>query len=146
MKTTNFRLAVKGFIVRKNKLFVIKRAKDDIQQPGIWEIPGGGLELGEDPILGLMREIREETGLYVKVIYPMTVRHFKRADGQIITMLIFLCKPIGGYPKLSGEHSDFKWMEMKNYKEELADFFHKEVGVFEKCRLKEIKFKVSIRK
>lgn len=146
MTHTNFRLAVKGFIVRKNKLFVIKRAKDDVQKPGIWEIPGGRLEVGEDPILGLMREIREETGFYVKVIYPMTVRHFTRQDGQIITMLIFLCKPIGGYPKLSEEHSNFKWMELKDYKKELTEFFHKEVGIFEKFRMKEINFKIKIRK
>lgn len=35
---------------------------------GMWELLGGGLEHGEDPILGLKREIKEETGLEVTYV------------------------------------------------------------------------------
>ena len=38
MKKINFRIAVKAFIVNKNKLIVVKRAKKDIQKTNIWEI------------------------------------------------------------------------------------------------------------
>ena len=134
----NFRIAVKAFIVSNGKLFVIKRAKDDVESPERWEIPGGRLDLGEDPVLGLMREIREETGLYVDVIYPMSIRHFERADGQVITMIIFLCRPKGGYLKLSEEHSESKWMNFKDCKEELTDFFHKEVDIFHRLSLHKV--------
>ncbi len=132
----NFRVAVKGFIVNNGKLFVMKRAKDDVQSPNIWEIPGGRLDPGEDPIIGLQREVREETGLYIKVIRPMTVRHFTRKDGQVITMLVFLCKPIGGFLQIREEHSDSKWMDLENYKEELNEFFHKEAEVFKNFKPK----------
>jgi ADP-ribose pyrophosphatase len=131
----NFRVAVKAFIVRGNEVFLMKRESNDIQAPSIWEIPGGRLELGEDPIIGLMREIREETGLYVEVIYPMSVRHFTRDDGQIITMLIFLCKPKGGYLKLSDEHSEYSWIDIDNAKEKISDFFFKEIDLFNKLNL-----------
>ncbi len=31
--------------------------------PGAWTLPGGGLDFGEDPAAGVLRELREETGL-----------------------------------------------------------------------------------
>lgn len=135
---TNFRLAVKAFIVKNNKLFAMKRASDDIQKPNIWEIPGGRLDLGEDPILGLMREIREETGMYVRPLCPMSVRHFQRDDGQLITMLVFFCRPMNGFLKISEEHSEFEWIDLKTSKEKLTDFFCKEVDIFYKLKLNEI--------
>jgi len=138
MKPPNFRITAKAFIVHKNKLFLLKRASDDSQKPDIWEIPGGRLELGEDPILGLMREVREETGLYVHPLCPMSVRHFQRDDGQIITMIVFFCKRTNGYLKLSEEHSEYEWIDLKICKEKLADFFHKEVDIFYKLKLNKI--------
>jgi 8-oxo-dGTP diphosphatase len=134
----NFRLAVKAFIVNKNKLLVVKRASDDVQKPNIWEIPGGRLNLGEDPFIGLIREIREETGLYIKPILPMSINHFERDDGQIITMIVSFCKPLGGRMKISKEHSDLEWIELKKAKEKLTDFFHKDVDIFYKLSLGKI--------
>ena len=134
----NFRIAVKAFIVNKNKLLVCKRAKEDIQKPNIWEIPGGRLNPGEDPFIGIIREIREETGLYIKPILPMSINHFERDDGQIITMIVSFCKPIGGRQKISKEHSDIKWVDLNKSKEELTDFFHKDVDIFYKLGLNKI--------
>ena len=33
---------------------------------GEWGLPGGGLHRGEDPVLGLIREVEEETGLRLR--------------------------------------------------------------------------------
>lgn len=35
--------------------------------PGTWFLPGGGLEHGEDPVAGVIREFVEETGLTVEI-------------------------------------------------------------------------------
>ncbi len=131
----NFRIAVKAFIVNKNKLLVVKRASDDIQKPNIWELPGGRLSPGEDPFIGLIREIREETGLYIKPILPMSINHFQRDDKQTITMIVSFCKPLGGRFKLSEEHSNFDWIDLKSSKKKLSDFFHKDVDIFYRLKL-----------
>jgi len=88
------RNAAKAFIINDGKLLLIKRRPTDVQTPNIWEGPGGRLEIGEDPILGLKREVREEVGLDIEVVMPFSVKHFNRDDGQTITLTIFLCKLI----------------------------------------------------
>lgn len=136
-KRINFAIAVKAFIVdNKSRLLILKRASNDVQTPGIWEIPGGRLNPGEDPFIGLKREIKEETSLDIKIIRPLTIRYFTRKDKQIITMIIFLCKPIGGRIKLSEEHSDFFGLNL-NIPEEISkyfkdSFFMKEINAFKK--------------
>lgn len=133
-KGVNFRLAVKAFIVNKNKLLIIKRASDDVQAPEKWEIPGGRLDLGEDPILGIIREVKEETGLYVRVFNPISVRHFVRDDSQVITMIVFLCKPVGGDIKLSEEHSDYSWEKLDYCEGKIVDFYNKELLIYKKLK------------
>ncbi len=129
----NFRIAVKAFIVKDNKLFIVKRSKKDVQSPSVWELPGGRLELGEDPFLGLMREIREETGMQIQVHNPLSVRHFERSDGQVITMIVFLCTTSDNeIIRLSKEHTNFEWTQISNCEKKLTKFFHKEVRIFKK--------------
>ena len=47
----------------------IKDSEDRVlllrEEDGNWELPGGGLEHGEDPKQGLAREVAEETGMTV---------------------------------------------------------------------------------
>jgi len=33
---------------------------------GFWTLPGGGIDFGEDPVSGMIREVYEETGLSVR--------------------------------------------------------------------------------
>jgi len=131
----DFRIAVKSFVVKDGKLLVLKRASSDIQKPSIWEIPGGRLDLGEDPREGIKRETKEETGIDVDVLHLINVRHFVRDDRQTITMLIFLCKALHNNVKISEEHSAFDWIPLENCKDKLTDFFHEEVDIFHKLEL-----------
>ena len=131
----DFRIAVKSFILNNNKLLILKREPKDVQKPEIWEIPGGRLDLGEDPREGLKRETKEETGIDSEPSQILNIRHFTRSDGQTITMLIFLCKALHNNIKLSKEHTDFDWIDINNCKEKLTDFFHQEVDIFNKLEL-----------
>jgi len=62
-------VAQKTIIVREDgKLLVVRRSKTAPSRPLYWDLPGGGLELGEDPEEGAVREVMEETGIEVKNI------------------------------------------------------------------------------
>jgi 8-oxo-dGTP diphosphatase len=108
----NFRIAVKAFIVDKGKLLIMRRRDDEVHYAGKWDIPGGRLELGEDPVEGLRRETKEETNLDIEILLPIGTRNFTRDDGQRITMIIFLCRPLSGDMVLSKEqHVEYKWVD-----------------------------------
>ncbi len=52
-----------------------------------WTLPGGGLELGEDPLDGVVREVTEETGYAVEVqrllgVDTITIPAHRRLDGS----------------------------------------------------------------
>lgn len=55
-----------ALVVRRG-VVLLSQLSDRSTQPGMWTLPGGGLDHGEDPLDGLRREVREETGLYVTV-------------------------------------------------------------------------------
>jgi len=60
-----YRVSVKGLFVKDGKVLLLKEGPS---LGGQWELPGGGLDFGEDMHEALRREIEEEAGLKVKTI------------------------------------------------------------------------------
>lgn len=69
---TFYRVSVKALIKNtEGKILVLKENQDT------WSLPGGGLDHGEDPIIGLKREIKEELGIEeVNSIAPLCIKTF----------------------------------------------------------------------
>ena len=134
----DFKISVKGFVAKDGKFLVVKRTMNDAHKPGVWEPPGGRLDNGESPFLGLKREIKEETNLDVEILNPLSVEHFVREDGQKITMIFFLCRALNGNVKLTEEHSDFEWVEFNSVKSKLNDFFHPSIDNFTKLDMEKL--------
>lgn len=62
-----YRVSVKGLCVVGGKLLLAKEPRGKSDR---WELPGGGLDFGEEPQVGLAREVREEMGLEVTSVSP----------------------------------------------------------------------------
>lgn len=60
-----YRVTVKGLFVKDGKILLFKES-DNLS--GKWELPGGGLNFGEDISQAIKREIEEESGLKIKNI------------------------------------------------------------------------------
>jgi ADP-ribose pyrophosphatase YjhB (NUDIX family) len=56
------RLAAYGWCEDGDRVLLCRIA-DPGPGGGLWTLPGGGLDFGEDPVDGLLRELGEETGL-----------------------------------------------------------------------------------
>lgn len=111
-------LAVKGIIRRNDgKILVLKRSDKDDHKPGVWETVGGGMDKEESPQQALLREISEETGLAVNVSNPFNVFTFKKDTGEFKIGITFLCEYLGGEVTLSDEHSEYRFIEPKEFSE-----------------------------
>ncbi len=55
-----------AIVIKDNKILLIKRSIDP--EPGKWALPGGYLSWDETTEEGVIREVREETGIGVKII------------------------------------------------------------------------------
>ena len=73
-----------------------------------WGFPGGALEPGETPDQAVVREVREETGLEVRV--DAYVGSYSLADSSLVAHL-FRCTIVAGTPAVpeTGEIADVGW-------------------------------------
>jgi 8-oxo-dGTP diphosphatase len=64
-------VGVGGVVIEKGRALLIRRGSEPLL--GQWSIPGGTLELGESLENGVVRELKEETGLTVRIVEMIEV-------------------------------------------------------------------------
>ncbi|HEX7042740.1 MAG TPA: NUDIX hydrolase [Patescibacteria group bacterium] len=125
-------VAVSGAIFNDSgEILMVKRSMQDDFLPGFWEMPGGGTDFGEHPVIALKRELKEEVGLDVEVKKPFFVNDYymdtidsARGENKIHRVEIFFhcfLKNINQAVTLSHEHSEYKWIG-KDEKLEMTDY------------------------
>lgn len=79
--------AMKALIVRDSKFLALEL---EIGRSRIWDLPGGKVEDGEEPMQTLLREVREETALNITPGKPVGVYHFlRKTDGLPAVCTVF---------------------------------------------------------
>ena len=97
------------------KILMIKRGKPP--RINSWSLPGGAQKLGETIDEAAIREVREETGLKVKVVGLVGVVDSIHRDhvGSVqyhYTLVDLLAQPVGGTLAAGGDVVDAKWFEI----------------------------------
>lgn len=112
-----FALAAKAVIIRDNKALILRRSEKEIKSSYInknepWDLPGGSIRYTENSFEGLLREIKEETALKVRIIKP--IRVFDAIKTRVhMTIVTYVCEYRDGEVVLSDEHERFYWVTAK---------------------------------
>ena len=116
-------VGVGGVVIEEGRALLIRRGSEPLL--GQWSIPGGTLELGETLVEGTERELKEETGLVVRVLDLIEVFeriNFGRGADETWTTLEekrrprfhfviadYLCQRISGEAVAGGDVTDVAW-------------------------------------
>ncbi|MHA1866622.1 MAG: NUDIX domain-containing protein [Candidatus Heimdallarchaeaceae archaeon] len=111
--------AVKGLIMKSGKFLAIKQK---IRDKVFWDLPGGRVEYGSNPIENLKREIFEEIGIEVEVEKPIGVWYFFREiDNDQVVCTTFLCHPVSTdinleeNPDEEEEIIEYRWVSPQEF-------------------------------
>lgn len=102
-------VGVGAVIVVGGQVVLVKRAHEPLK--GEWNLPGGGVEVGETLRDACAREVREETGLVVDVgaVIEIFDRIMLDAGGGVqyhFVLVDYLCRPSGGELRCGTDASD----------------------------------------
>jgi 8-oxo-dGTP diphosphatase len=105
-------VGVGGVVIENDRAVLIRRGGEPLQ--GQWSIPGGTLELGESLEQGVVRELREETGLEVRVVDFLEVfdRIFIDPDSKNgsprfhFVIVDYVCERVAGELRAGGDAAD----------------------------------------
>jgi 8-oxo-dGTP diphosphatase len=94
-------------IIEAGKVLCVQRGEGR-HLAGKWEFPGGKVGKGETPEDSVVREVREELDLEIKVLKSLAPVAHAYPD-KTVRLMPFLCRIIGGTFRLH-EHQAYRWL------------------------------------
>jgi len=107
--------AVCALVRRDRRVLALRRSLAKDAAPGIWEAVSGRLEPGEDPLEAVHREIREESGLTVRIDPRPWAAYATDRAGVPMLIVYYVADWIAGDLRLSEEHSEGRWMDADEF-------------------------------
>jgi mutator protein MutT len=114
-------LGIAALIFDRGRILLVERGREPLK--GYWSLPGGVLDVGETLEQGVIREVREETGLEVKPvrileIFERIMRDEHGAPEYHYVLIDYLCRVTGGELQAADDASRVAWVP----RPKLADY------------------------
>lgn len=106
-------MAVGGIVVKDGRVLLIRRGKEPSY--GLWSIPGGAVNLGEELRAAAQREVREECGIEIDVTDMVEVldRVVRDSDDRVqyhYVLIDYLARWASGDPAASSDVLEVRWV------------------------------------
>ncbi|MGP8173694.1 MAG: NUDIX hydrolase [Terracidiphilus sp.] len=106
-------VGVGAVVVDEGRVLLVRRGTEPLR--GQWSLPGGLLELGESLTNGVVREVREETGLVVEPVELIELLDRIHREGERVryhyVIADYLCRVAGGALKAASDADAARWVE-----------------------------------
>ncbi|NRQ36842.1 NUDIX domain-containing protein [Nonomuraea sp. NN258] len=101
---------VTGVLLDGDRVLLCHRSPGRRWYPGVWDLPGGHVEEGEDPRGSLVRELREELGITASQPSGPPVREIRSATFDMRIWLVdrWTGTPVNAAPD---EHDAVAWFD-----------------------------------
>jgi len=100
---------------RQNRVLVIKRHDN-----GAWQLPGGVLELSETIEAGVIREVREETGVTIR---PVRLTGVYKNMSLCVVALVMRGEWVAGEPQPTPESAEVDWWTAEQVTSRMTEAF-----------------------
>ena len=98
---------VSAYIEIDNKFLIAQRKSGKFK--GLWEFPGGKVEIGETDEMAIEREIKEELEIDVKA-HEFMASNIHYLPNKTIFLKLYRCEYITGQIKLN-DHLDYRFID-----------------------------------
>ena len=120
---------VAAVIVKNNKVLIGKRAKFE-KSPGLWEFPGGKIEINESKVQCIERELKEELDINA-VIGDLITEYEYNYTHTLYSLSFYYVNSFTGEIALNA-HEEIKWVDPKDFGD--FDFLPGEKPVLESVK------------
>lgn len=125
MERERHRVAADTVIEKDGQVTLVKRGQEPFQ--GMWVLPGGHVEEGEQVREAAVREAREETGLDIEVDGILGIYDEPGRDprGPVISV-VYICSTGGEELEADTDADEARWFSFEEIPEELG-FDHRNI-------------------
>ena len=106
-------IKVTGAIIQEGNKFLICRRGPSEKAAGLWEFPGGKLEINETLEDCVLRELKEELDIDAE-LHSLYDNYRFRSKDVIYDLYFFKIKEYSG-DMLKTVHDEIKWVELKDF-------------------------------
>lgn len=124
-KMAQDQVQISGKCIIKNnegKILILKKSAESKSRAGLWEFPGGKIDVDEDVSKGIRREVLEETGIKLVNISdePLFTLDFEKTKNgrkvKVRDIRMYTAQASEDTVILSFEHTDYKWISLQEFK------------------------------